>query len=117
MRPVHHPHTHDTPQRLQPHTQHSQHPRSQPYQSPARLSESIRKWLKKAGIGKSAHSVRKLGATMLADLGADLVIVRDFLGHTSFAEAEIYIRNRDKRRVSARAVELMDIVRAAKATA
>jgi len=42
---------------------------------------------------------------------------RDFLGHTSFAEAEIYIRNRDKRRASERAVALMDIAKAAKATA
>ena len=89
----------------------------QPYKSAARLSEAVRTWLKKAGVNKSAHSVRKLGATMLADLGADLITIRDYLGHTSFQEAEIYIKNRDRRRASARAIELMDIVRAAKATA
>jgi integrase len=89
----------------------------QPYQSAARLSEAIRDWLQKAGVNKSAHGIRKLGATMLADNGADLVLVRDFLGHSSFAEAEVYIRNRDKRRASARAIELMDIARAAKSTA
>ncbi len=88
-----------------------------PYQSADRLSEAIRKWLKKAGVDKSAHGIRKLGATMLADNGADLIVVRDYLGHTSFSESEVYIRYRDKRRASARAMELMDIVRAAKATA
>jgi integrase len=89
----------------------------QPYKSAARLSEAIRKWLKKAGVAKSAHGIRKLGATMLADNGADLITIRDFLGHMSFAEAEIYIRNRDKRRACERAVALMDIAKAAKATA
>jgi integrase len=89
----------------------------QPFQSSDRLSEAIRKWLKKAGVDKSAHGIRKLGATMLADNGADLIVIRDYLGHTSFAEAEVYIKNRDKRRASARAMELLDIVRAAKATA
>ena len=54
---------------------------------------------------------------MLADNGADLITIRDFLGHTSFQEAEIYIRNRDKRRASERAIELMDIERAAKTVA
>lgn len=89
----------------------------QPYHSAARLSEAIRKWLQKAGVARSAHSLRKLGAVTLADAGADLLVIRDYLGHTSFSEAEVYIRNRDKRRASARAIELMDIVRAAKSTA
>ena len=52
---------------------------------------------------------------MLADIDADLITIRDFLGHSSFAEAEIYIRNRDKRRASMRAINLMDIEKAAKA--
>jgi integrase len=86
----------------------------QPYKSAPRLSEAIRKWLKKAGVTKSAHGIRKLGATMLADNGADLITIRDFLGHASFQEAEIYIRNRDKRRGSMRAIKLMDIDRAAR---
>jgi len=68
-------------------------------------------------VDKSAHGIRKLGATMLADNGGDFVLVRDFLGHTSFQEAEIHIRNRDERSASARAIELMDIARAAKSTA
>lgn len=54
---------------------------------------------------------------MLADNGADLITIRDFLGHSSFAEAEVYIRNRAKRRASERAVALMDIEKAARATA
>lgn len=89
----------------------------QPYNSAARLSEAIRKWFKAAGVKKSAHSARKLGAVVIADAGGDIVLVRDYLGHASFAEAEIYIRNRDRRRASQRAIELMDIVRAAKGVA
>lgn len=92
-------------------------PDGQPYARPDRLGRAIVRWAKAAGVGKSAHGIRKLGATMLADNGADLITIRDFLGHTSFAEAEVYIRNRDKRRASERAVALMDIERAAKATA
>jgi len=67
--------------------------------------------------GKTAHGIRKLGATMLADNDADLIAIRDFVGHTSFAEAELYIRERNKRRAAQRAVALMDIAAAVKATA
>jgi integrase len=87
----------------------------EPFASAARLSESFRKWSKKAGVAKSVHGVRKLGAVMLADNDADLGTIRDFLGHTSFQEAETYIRNRDKRRASLRAVELLDVERARRA--
>jgi integrase len=90
-------------------------PDGQPYARPDRLGRAIVRWAKAAGVAKSAHGIRKLGATMLADNGADLITIRDFLGHSSFAEAEIYIRNRDKRRASERAVALMDITKAAKA--
>jgi integrase len=92
-------------------------PDGKPYARPDRLGRAIVRWAKAAGVGKTAHGIRKLGATMLADNGADLITIRDFLGHSSFAEAEVYIRNRDKRRASERAVALMDIERAAKATA
>lgn len=98
-----------------------------PYASPARLGRAIEGWMREAGIlktkqgkvlrGKSAHGIRKLGATMIADAGGDIIVVRDYLGHRSFAEAEVYIRERDKRRASARAVALMDVAAAVKATA
>jgi integrase len=88
-----------------------------PYARPDRLGRAFVLWAKEAGIAKSAHGIRKLGATLLADNDADLGTIRDFLGHTSFQEAETYIRNRDLRRASVRAVELMDVARAAKATA
>lgn len=90
-------------------------PDGQPYARPDRLGRAIVRSAKAAGVNKTAHGIRKLGATMLADNGADLITIRDFLGHSSFQEAEVYIRNRDKRRASERAVALMDIVKAAKA--
>ena len=98
-----------------------------PYATPDRLSRAIKGWLRDASIfqtkrgkvlqAKTAHGIRKLGATMLADNDADLIAIRDFLGHTSFREAEVYISERDKRRAAQRAVALMDIAAAAKATA
>ena len=99
-----------------------------PYASPARLGRAIERWMRLAGIhktkkvrgkctGKTAHGIRKLGATLLADAGADVLTIRDYLGHTSFAEAMVYIRERDKRLAARRAVALMDVVAVAKATA
>jgi integrase len=92
-------------------------PDGQPYARPDRLGRAIVRWAKAAVVDKTAHGIRKLGATILADNGADLITIRDFLGHSSFQEAEVYIRNRDKRRASERAIALMDIARAAKSMA
>jgi integrase len=85
-----------------------------PFAQPDRLGRAIVGWAKAAGVDKTAHGIRKLGATMLADNGADLITIRDFLGHNSFQEAEVYIRNRDKRRVSQRAVDGLMNIEAAK---
>ena len=43
--------------------------------------------------------------------------IRDYLGHTSFNEAKVYIAERDRRRAAQRAVAKMDIAAAVKATA
>jgi integrase len=80
-----------------------------PFAKPDRLSRAFVLWAREAGIDKTAHGIRKLGATMLADNGADLITIRDFLGHSSFAEAQTYIAARDKRRVSERAIELIRV--------
>lgn len=64
---------------------------------PSSLSTMLSTWMYEAGIklapgdGRSAHALRHTCATdMLAD-GADLMVVRDVLGHTSLATTQVYL--------------------------
>lgn len=64
---------------------------------PATISRYVSELMDKAGVklapgdGRSAHALRHTCATdMLAD-GADLMVVRDVLGHTSLATTQMYL--------------------------
>jgi integrase len=103
-------------------------PNGRSYASPDRLGRAFERWLREAGVlktrktggkasGKTAHGLRKFGATLIADAGGDVLLIKDFLGHSGLAESMIYVAERDRRLAARRAVALMDVEAAAKATA
>ena len=60
---------------------------------------------RKAGIkGKSAHGLRKLGATRAANAGASTLQLKAIFGWTSDRMAEVYTKKADRRRLAADAM-------------
>lgn len=65
--------------------------------SPATISKWVSEWMRSAGVkvaagdGKAAHSFRHTCATDMLEAGADLVEVRDMLGHTSVGTTNRYL--------------------------
>lgn len=56
-----------------------------------RVTEAIKKYAKRAGIkGVSAHTLRHTCATHFIEQGADLIMIRDLLGHSSVATTQRY---------------------------
>lgn len=63
----------------------------------------------KAGVfGKSAHGVRKAGATRAADNGATVHELEAIFGWSGGGMAALYTRTADRKRASARAMALME---------
>ena len=86
-----------------------------PYAKPDRLGRAFVRWATEAGVTKSGYGLRNLAPSRSPTTTPTSSRSENFLGHATFAEAEVYIRNRDKRRASQRAIALMDIEKAAKA--
>lgn len=65
--------------------------------TPGVISKFVVSWMWEAGIkrarrdGFSAHALRRTCATDMVENGADLVVVRDVLGHTSIATTNNYL--------------------------
>ena len=63
----------------------------------------------KAGVlGKSAHGVRKVGATRAADNGATVTELEAIFGWSGGGMASLYTRAADRKRASLRAMSLME---------
>lgn len=64
---------------------------------PATISKFLADWMYEAGVkqrardGKSAHAFRRTCASDMVDQGADIVEVRDTLGHASIATTNDYL--------------------------
>ena len=62
-----------------------------------------------AGIlGKSAHGVRKIGATRAADNGATVTDLEAIFGWSGGGMAALYTRAADRKRASVRAMSMME---------
>ena len=62
------------------------------------LGEMIRDAAAKAGVGKTAHGLRKYRATVLAEAGATTHEISAWTGHASLKEVEHYTKAADRRR-------------------
>ena len=58
----------------------------------------------KAGVDKSAHGVRKIGATRAANAGATVAELEAIFGWHGGGMASLYIRTADRRRLSKGAI-------------
>jgi integrase len=70
----------------------------QPYASEDCLKKALEKWVVNSGlkVKRSFHGLRKYGAVRLYRKSKDLLAVRDFLGHTTVKETQVYIEQADK---------------------
>lgn len=62
------------------------------------LGNNFRDWCNAAGVKKSAHGIRKLTATALADNGASEQELQALMGWTTSAMSVVYTRERDRKR-------------------
>jgi integrase len=62
------------------------------------LGNKFRQWCDAAGVKKSAHGIRKLAATVIADNGASEQELQALFGWTTNAMSGIYTRERDRKR-------------------
>lgn len=67
------------------------------------LGNLFREWCDAAGVRKSAHGIRKLAATVVADNGASEQELQALFGWTSSAMSAVYTRERDRKRQSLQA--------------
>jgi integrase len=67
------------------------------------LGNLFREWCDAAGINKSAHGIRKLAATAIADNGASEQELQALFGWTTGTMSGLYTRERDRRRQSLQA--------------
>lgn len=62
-----------------------------------------------AGVpNKSAHGLRKVAATRAAENGATVNELMSIFGWTNIAEAELYTRSADRKRLAARAMHMLE---------
>jgi len=62
------------------------------------LGNLFREWCDGAGVAKSAHGIRKLAATVVADNGASEQELQALFGWTSNAMSGIYTREANRKR-------------------
>lgn len=78
-----------------------------PFPNPQAFGTWFIKQVRAAGLtpGLSAHGLRKAGATIAADNGATIHELMAMYGWTKMAQAEVYTREADKRRLARGAAE------------
>jgi integrase len=59
---------------------------------------------RKAGVNKSAHGLRKIGATRAANNGATVAQLNAIFGWTGSKMASLYTENADRRRLAQQAI-------------
>lgn len=62
------------------------------------LGNEFREWCDAAKVSKSAHGIRKLAATVVADNGASELELQALFGWTTNAMSLVYTRERDRKR-------------------
>lgn len=77
--------------------------RGQPFASPAAFGNWFRKACVAAGVPGRAHGLRKAGATIAANDGATVHELMAMFGWKRAAQAEVYTRAADRRRLAAMA--------------
>lgn len=70
--------------------------RSQPLSIKA-IQKKIERYAKAAGIKASCHSLRHTFASNLLEEGAEIVYIKEFLGHNSISSSERYARLSNQR--------------------
>ncbi|WP_246160308.1 tyrosine-type recombinase/integrase [Aureimonas fodinaquatilis] len=68
----------------------------------------FREACRKAGVQKSAHGVRKIGATRAANAGATVAELEALFGWQGGAMASLYTRSADRRRLAKGAINKLD---------
>jgi len=71
-----------------------------PFASGASFGNSFRTWCVEAGIDARAHGLRKLGPTLAAENGATPHELMAMWGWTTLAQAELYTRAANRRRMA-----------------
>jgi site-specific recombinase XerD len=56
------------------------------------IQKKIERYAKTAGVTASCHSLRHTFASNLLEYGAEVVTIRDFLGHSQIASSERYAK-------------------------
>lgn len=64
------------------------------------FGNSFGAWCRAAGIGKSAHGLRKLVVTEAAEAGCSEAELQDMFGWTTIKQSSVYTRSRSRRRVA-----------------
>lgn len=74
------------------------------------FGNKMREWCDNAGLPVcAAHGLRKAGATRVADAGGTAHQLMALFGWTTLAQAEVYTRRADRKRLTAEAVALLQI--------
>jgi len=65
--------------------------------------KSIGRWVNHAGINKHItwHCARHSAATAMLENGANVIVVKELLGHSSLKYTEVYLRAIDKQKRAA----------------
>jgi site-specific recombinase XerD len=61
------------------------------------IQKKIERYAKSAGIKANCHSLRHTFASNLLEAGAEVVYIKEFLGHNSIAASERYARLSNQR--------------------
>ena len=67
------------------------------------LGNLFREWCDAAGVSKSAHGIRKLAATVVADAGGSEQELQALFGWTTSAMSSVYTREANRKRQSLQA--------------
>src|SRR5215470_12942267 len=70
----------------------AQHPGAQQLLSVKAIQKKMERYAKAAGITASCQSLRHTFASNLLEHGAEVVVIRDFLGHSQIASSERYAK-------------------------
>jgi len=74
----------------------------------AGFGNKMRQWCDEAGLkGRSAHGLRKAGATRCADRGATVHQLMALYGWMTLEQAEVYTREADRRKLSREGVQFL----------